>query len=125
MFTAQQGKAADFLHADPEGAMYEVTTVETEGRFGDLHLPAVYCSQLKTRAQCKLSTAIKKITHCIFPELHKGHIHRGLGQASVNVIGDQGEQRAIHNFQDWCCHLVKNKLILGLLATITLEVVPF
>jgi hypothetical protein len=31
-------------------------------------------------------------------------------------------QKVIHNLWDWCCHLVKT---LGLLATITLEVVSF
>jgi hypothetical protein len=35
-----------------------------------------------------------------------------------------GIQRAVLNFQDWCCHLVK-KLPLSILSTITLEIVPF
>jgi hypothetical protein len=33
-------------------------------------------------------------------------------------------QRTIHNFRDWCCHLVK-KLNSGPTGHITLEVVPF
>jgi hypothetical protein len=32
-------------------------------------------------------------------------------------------QSAIHNLRDWCCHLVK-KPTFGLMAAITLEVVP-
>jgi hypothetical protein len=35
-------------------------------------------------------------------------------------------QRAIHNFRDWCCHLVKKLMgLMGLMATITLKAVPF
>jgi hypothetical protein len=42
-------------------------------------------------------------------------------EATINCCDVRG---GIHNFRDWCCHLVKN-LTSGLLSTITLEVVPF
>jgi hypothetical protein len=46
----------------------------------------------------------------------------------MNVLDKNGLlaeiQRAVHNSRDWCCCLVK-KLILDLLATITLKAIPF
>jgi type VI protein secretion system component Hcp len=51
LITALQGRDTDVLHGVPKGATYEGTFKALEDRFGDQHLTAAYCNQLKSRTQ--------------------------------------------------------------------------
>jgi hypothetical protein len=49
--TTLQGRATDLLHGVLKGAIYEETHEALEDHFGDQHLAAAYCNQLKSRTQ--------------------------------------------------------------------------
>jgi hypothetical protein len=65
-----------------------------ENRFGDHHLAIGYRNKLKTRIEYngepmqEFATAIKQLTHCAFPSLHKDHVCRGSGKTFGDKLRD-------------------------------------
>jgi hypothetical protein len=78
-----QDLATDVLHRVLKGANYEETLEALEDHFGDQHLAAVYCSQLKTRTQGagkslqEFAPDVEQLAHRAYPELPEDHIRRG------------------------------------------------
>jgi hypothetical protein len=75
LITVLQGQTTSMLHGVPKGATCEETLKALEESFGDQHLAAAYCSQLKTRTQGvreslqEFVTAIEQHAHHPYPAL--------------------------------------------------------
>jgi hypothetical protein len=101
MLTALHTRASNVLHGVPKEAMYYEETIEALDCFADQNLPAVYCSQFKTRTHNigkslqEFSTTIKQLTHCVSTATHKNHVHRGPGKALSNGIRNRGIKQQI------------------------------
>jgi hypothetical protein len=73
-----------------EANQKNIDAVEALDRFGDQHPAAEYGTQLKTRIKLigeslqEFALTTEQLTHHALPELHEGHVRKGIGKAFVD-----------------------------------------
>jgi hypothetical protein len=94
LIIALQSQATNVLHSIPKGATYEETLKALDDCFGDQHIAAAYCSQLKARTRKarkslqEVATAIEQLAHHGYPTLPEDHIRREAGKAFMDTVED-------------------------------------